>query len=412
MILFTSSANIFSNGLTIIAGFFVVKWLMPYELGYFNTFTVVTGYIVLAHIGIPVALNRDLPYLMGKQNKSEALKLASTSKYWAFVISTIIGLIGVLISLYFLLTKDYQLASGIFVIVAQTWQGIFVTKYLKVLYRTNKDFNKLAVVSVLVSIISFISIYLIYLYGFYGLCLRAVVIVIVDFALTWFWRPIKVNMLWDKLTFKNLLNVGFPIFLVNNLYSKWPLVERTLILLLLGTNSLGLFTVAFMIGNAFKIFSNSMSSVLYPTFMIEWGKGKAVGQIFKKNMIKPMIVILSLFVIITPLAWHFMPLVISSFLPNYTDVISTSQWMLITGAFGLLNIFGIFYNVINVQKKRLVMYLSGVAGWSIVLIVSYGLKSISLEIFPKALLTGYMIMFLITIKFLRTNWETTQATIQ
>ncbi len=117
----------------------------------FNTFSVITGYIVLAHIGIPVALNRDLPYLMGKKNKKEALKLAAVSKYWTFFISTIISIIGILGILFFLVNEKYQIAAGVFVVVGQSWQGIFVTKYLKILYRTNKDFNKLALISLIVS---------------------------------------------------------------------------------------------------------------------------------------------------------------------------------------------------------------------------------------------------------------------
>ena len=300
MILATSSSNLIGNALTIISGLFVIKWLLPFELGFFNTFSVITGYIVLAHIGIPVALNRDLPYLMGKKDKKEALKLAAVSKYWTFFISTIISIIGILGILFFLVNEKYQIAAGVFVVMGQSWQGIFVTKYLKILYRTNKDFNKLALISLIVSVVGFVTIYFIYLYGFYGLCLRAIIIVIVDFVFSWYWRPIKVEMIWDKLTFRNLFKIGFPIFLVNNLYGKWPLVQRTLILFLLGTNALGLFTVVYIIGNAFSVFSTSISSVLYPTMMIEWGKGISIGQRVKNNLMKPMVLIILIFLLVTP----------------------------------------------------------------------------------------------------------------
>ena len=128
--------------------------------------------------------------------------------------------------IYYLFAEKYQIAAGIFVIVAQIWQGIYVVKYLKVLYRTNKDFNKLATITLAVSIVSFVSVYFIYLFGFYGLCLRAIISVLFDFIFSWYWRPIKVSMSWNKRTFKNLLKVGFPIFLVSNIYGKWPLHPR------------------------------------------------------------------------------------------------------------------------------------------------------------------------------------------
>ena len=108
MILFTSSSNLISNLLTIISGLFVIKWLLPEELGYFNSFTIITGYIVLAHIGIPVGLNRNLPYLMGKEDKSEALNLASVTKFWTFQLSSILSIFGIIIVVYYLILNQYK----------------------------------------------------------------------------------------------------------------------------------------------------------------------------------------------------------------------------------------------------------------------------------------------------------------
>lgn len=408
MILLTSSSSIIGNALSIIGGLLALKWLLPYELGYFNTFTVITGYIVLAHMGTPVALNRDLPYLIGKGKKNEALKLAAVAKFWTILISSVISVMGILGIIYFLLHKKYQLAAGIFVIVAQAWHGIYVMKYLKILYRTNKDFNKLALIGLAVATISFISIYFIYLYGFYGLCIRAIIIVIFDFIFSWYWRPIRVSKNWDRVTFNKLLKIGFPIFLVTSIYAKWPLVERTLILILLGTEALGLFTIVFVIGTGYNVFTSSISKVLYPTLMIEWGKGKSIGELVKTNLLKPLTLVIFLFLIIAPILWYILPLAISSFLPAYIDIIIASQWMVITGFISLFSILGIFYNVINVQKKRLFMYLSGVSGWAIILLIANFSEMLSFELFPQALAIGFIIMTLINVKFLTNNWFKTQ----
>ncbi len=409
MILLTSSSNIISSALTIIAGLIALKWLLPSELGYFNTFTVMTGYIVLAHIGIPVALSRDLPYLIGKGDKEEALQLAAVSKYWTFFISLFFSVIGAIVLLYYLfIVQDYRMVAGIIVIIFQTWQGFFVTKYLKILYRTNKDFNKLSLITLISGVTTFVSIYFIYKYGFYGLCIRAIIIVLIDFIFTWYWRPIRVTMHWDKFIFLKLLKIGFPIFIVTNIYGKWPLVERTIILLLLGTNALGLFTIVFVIGNAFSIFASSISTVLYPTMMIDWGKGMSIGAIFKTKLLKPLLFVILLFVIISPLLWFFLPKSIIFFIPKYKDIIEASKWMILTGFMGIFNILAIFYNVINAQKKRLFMYLSGVFVWGLILITAYWFHLISFELFPKALFVGYFVMTLININFLKNNWSKTQ----
>ena len=235
------------------------------------------------------------------------------------------------------------------------------------------------------------------------------IIVLFDFLFSWYWRPIKVKMFWNKLIFKDLLKIGFPIFLVNNIYSKWSLVQRTLILFVFGTKALGLFTIVFLVGNAFKIFSTSISGVLYPTMMIEWGKGKSIKRIVKNNLLKPLLVVTILLLVILPILWYFIPFIINNFLVNYTEITYATQWMVFAGFISVFNLLGIFYNIINKQQERLYMYLAGVTGWIIVLIIAYLSKSISYHIFPIALIIGYTIMIIITIRFIRKNWLKTQT---
>lgn len=409
MIVFLSSSSFISNLLTIVSGLIILKWLLPSELGFFNTFTVIAGYITLAHIGVPVALNRDLPYFMGKGEKKEALKLASVAKYWSFYVSIIISFLGVLVALFYIVSEQrYDYAVGVLVIIFQTWNGIYVAKYLRILYRTNRDFNKLSLINLVVAIFSFLSIYFVYKFGFYGLCLRAIIIVLISFSLLWYWRPIKVKMIWDYGIFKGMLKIGFPMFLVNNVYGKWELIQRTLILVLLGTNALGLFTIVFVINNAFKIFSNSINTVLFPTLMMQWGNNKTIGHIFLQNMVKPLTLVTAVLLIISPLLWYVLPITVNYFLPKYAEIISAGQWMIIAGVFGILNMLSIFYNVINSQKQRLFMFLSGEIFWFLIIFVAFFFKKLTFELFPQALIISYIIMAVISVIYLKKNWYTTQ----
>ena len=312
---------------------------------------------------------------------------------------------------YFILGNNYKNALGTFVIVMQAWQGIYVTKYLKILYRTNKDFNKLSIITTVVSIVSFISIYLIYIYGFYGLCVRAIVIVVVDFYVTSLWRPLKVKMKWDSEVFRAILKIGFPIFAVNFLYGKWSILQRTMIWMLLGIKSLGLFTVVFIILGAYNTFSTSISSVLYPSLMVSWGEGKSTGEIFRHNIVKPMILVGSISLLITPLLWILLPSLINSFAPNYTEIIYASQWITIAGLLGVFNFLNVFYNVINFQKQRFVMYLSGILCWALLVLVYFYMDRLTYEIFPIAMVLGNIIMIAFTIHFLKLNWNESKISV-
>jgi len=108
MILFTSFAGIINNVLTIISGLLVIRWIIPEELGYFNTFTIITGYIVLFHIGIPIGLNRELPYLIGENKSDEAIKLASATRIWMFGISIFLSILSLLLSFFFSFNKSIR----------------------------------------------------------------------------------------------------------------------------------------------------------------------------------------------------------------------------------------------------------------------------------------------------------------
>jgi O-antigen/teichoic acid export membrane protein len=75
MILFLSFSNIIGNALNIAAGLFTAKWLLPEQLGLFNGFSVITSYIILAQLGIPSGLGRELSFYIGKGDTAKAKAL-------------------------------------------------------------------------------------------------------------------------------------------------------------------------------------------------------------------------------------------------------------------------------------------------------------------------------------------------
>ncbi|MHB2153622.1 lipopolysaccharide biosynthesis protein [Calditrichota bacterium GD2] len=215
-------------------------------------------------------------------------------------------------------------------------------------------------------------------------------------------------MEWNRSSLKKLIKVGTPMFLVTNIYGKWPLLQRTVIVVLGGSKALGLFTLAFMVEKSFKIFSDSISNVTYPNMTRDWGKGKTVGEIIKRNLFKPFLIIVPTFLFLIIGGYYLIPFFINSFLPKYLEVIYASQIMLIVGFLNLFFVFGNIYNVINDQKERLKMYIFGIFSWSLILIFIYRFKGFSLEIFPIALIVGNIIIILVNINYIKKNWYKTK----
>jgi O-antigen/teichoic acid export membrane protein len=404
MILFLSVSNVIGNALTIVSGLFVAKWLLPEELGSFNGFNIIVGYVVLAQLGIPSALNRELPYYYGKNEKAIALRYAAVAQYWQKYLGLVALIVGILAAIYFYATGKNEWAAGLLVIGFSTWQTLYVTKYLNVLYRTNRDFNKLSWIKLINAGTAFVSIIFVWLFGFYGLCLRAIIGAVVDFGFSYYWRPIKVKAEWDKLLFKNLMNLGLPMFGVANIYSLWPLVQRTLIISLGGTKSLGLFALAVMVENAMKTVSNSMSSVVYPAMASKWGEGATVREVIQL-VIKPITLGFVLFAFAVPVGWWLLPIFVDSFIPNYREGVEAAQWMLLVGLLSLTNVFSNIYNVIKNQKDRLKVFISGIGMWGIMLGILFFFKGFSLMIFPQSMLAAYAAMMLLNFLHLRRDWS-------
>lgn len=350
----------------------------------------------MIQLGIPSGLSRELPLYLGMADKDKAYAYASTAQYWLKYLGFAILGISLLISLAFIVQNSYKLGAGTLVIGLSVWQTLYVTKYLKILYRTNRDFNKISWIKIIVAVTSFLSIGFVYLYDFYGLCLRLFSVVIVDFLITYYWRPIMVKAIFSRVPFRELMKVGLPMYGVANVYGLWPLVQRTLIVSLGGPKALGLFAIASMTENAMKTVSSSISNVMYPTMTSQWGAGSSVKDVLRLAA-QPLIISLVVFTFLIPVGWYLLPIFVNNFLPNYVSGTDAAQWMLVVGFLGLFLVLANIYNVLQRQRQRLIMYVSGIGAWIIsVLLInwSYGFELI---IFPISMIIAYVVMITIMV---------------
>jgi O-antigen/teichoic acid export membrane protein len=400
MILFLSFSNIIGNTLNIAAGLFTAKWLLPEQLGLFNGFSVITSYIILAQLGIPSGLGRELSFYIGKGDTAKAKDYAAVAQYWGLMLGIIAFAGSAVIALYFLIMGMYEYAAGTLVIGITAFQTFYVTKYLDVLYRTNKDFNSLSKIKLIVSFVTFASIILVWKFGFYGLCIRAGVLAAVDFYFTWRWKPFHVRPFWKKELFGDLSKVGLPMYMISRLYGLWPSLQRSLILLLGGTKFLGLFALAIIVESAMKALTSSISSVVYPTMVTQWGKGASIGEL-TAVIRKPVLIATGIFLLAVPVGWYLLPIVVKAILPNYTTGIPAAQWMLVVGLVEVSVVFANIYNVIRRQGDRLLYFLSGVLSWALTVFVLYQWKGFSMPIFPQSMIVAFAVMFGINLYHLR-----------
>ena len=394
MVAFMSFSSLLANVLTIVSGLLIARWLLPEELGLFTSFNVLTSYIILVQLGVPSGLSRQLPFYMGSKEEEKARQTAAVANHWGLITGLACFGLSLAVAFYFLAVKNYFFAAGTFVIGISAFQGLYVTKYLKILYRSNNDFNKLSLIDIISALVSFAGIFLVWKYKFYGLCMRAAISVAVDLILAYQWRPIKVKYKWDKNYYKELMKIGFPIYWVANIYSLWPMVQRTVVVSLGGTKALGLFSLAVIVETGMKTLTNAISNISFPKMAFAWGQGASFINLLKVPL-KPMIVSVIVNTVMAVAGWFLLPFFVQKLLPNYIEGTRAAQWMLWVGWLGSFSVFSNVYMVIQKNMDRLWSYIAGIAAWLLVCFVMYRIIGFNMVIFPIATLIGYLFIYLV-----------------
>lgn len=402
MILFLSFSNVLSNGMNIISGLLVARWVLPETLGTFNSYTLLAGYLVYVQLGVNMAFGREFPLNLGRDNKELARQYASGSQFWALLLSGIVTFFAVVCIIYNLILNNYKASFGFLVIAVSAFESFFITQYLKTLYRSNKDFNKLSIINLCGASTLLVSILFVYLWGFYGLCLRTIAGASVQFYLAFKWRPTKVKPVYNREILKHLFKIGVPMFLVSTIITLWPLLQRTITLQFGGVTYLGLFAIPAVVLGSMATLSSAVSSVIYPTMSIAWGKGENVGQLLKKTL-RPLVINTCIFAVAIPIGWIFMPTLIEVAMPNYTASIQAARWMMIVGLISSFNVWIDIYNVVNRQFYKLIAVLCGIISWYVAFLIIYGKVGFKLEILPQSICFGYLALLICHLIFVFNN---------
>lgn len=383
----TASSQMYSNIIRILSGLITARLVMPDVLGTFNAFALIISYLPILQIGIMNALNRNLPYYIGKGDMETAKRQAATTNAWELFLGVVTGSILLTMGVVNLFLKNYQNTWGYITIAIMAFHYFYGTNYLQILYRTNNDFNKLARITMIDSTVTFLSVVFVWLWGFNGLCIRQVICSLLGLVLLWIWKPMSVRPEFEKRVFVDMVKIGFPIFLVGLVFAYWGTINNTIVLKLGGTQEYGFYALATMVYGVMSVFSSSIGQVLYPKMSMLYGSGAEIKDIIKLPT-KYILTVLAFLIPTIILIWMLLPWAVSLLLPNYLPGIKAAQWMTLLLIPSLL---GVYNNVFNINKRQVDYLVSIIIGIVIYLICVFVLKKAigySLSIFPISLVVG------------------------
>ncbi len=329
-----------------ISGILVARFIEPTDMGIFLSASLVLTYVPFMSLGVNNGLNRQLPYLLRKEDISGSIVLTSTAWYSTLLSSWLILFVLLLFSLKYFLSGDTQLALA-FVAVSIIAFCNLLTNHLETLYRSEGLFVKLSKIKFIKALTAVLTIPVVYFLGFYGLLVRAVILGLIYLVILNNIRIINSGFVFSKKSFKELIKIGFPIFIAGYIYSFFTSMDRLLIIQYLGTEELGFYMPAILIKSGLMVLPTSIFQVIYPKMCNVYGQTgdpKSLVRIALKPLPFLTIALLPIFVI----GWFLVEPFINFVLPQYEKGITAAQWVVVLTYFQCL---GIHQDVLTILNK-------------------------------------------------------------
>ena len=323
-----ASSSIIKAFATLVAGFFIAKFISPEDLGLWSTLSLFITYSLFLQGGVINGLNLELPLSFGEGNNKRARLYASVAQTFTLYLSAALLIIGTLIYFFFpfdnLKIKYGVLAISLIIVIT------FYQNYLLSTFRSNNAFLKLSYLQIVDAIVNIITIALVFYFSFYGMLLKAVIVLIVFVTFLHFNRPLKINLKWDNQVFLKLLKVGLPIFALAYLESFALTFDKILLIKYTTLKDLGYYSFALYALLFSTLFSNALASYIYPKMTFKYGQDKnklILWKYVKKITILLLVVQFPMFIV----GYYVIPYAINMYFPNYIESIVPMQILLFAG---------------------------------------------------------------------------------
>jgi O-antigen/teichoic acid export membrane protein len=360
-----SIANLLGALISMLASLWVANLAGPNLMGTYNFLQLLVTYAPLLGLGVFNGLNRELPFSIGQGNHEEAELLAAVSLYVCCTICFVagIGMLLVACRAWYIGNSLWYWGLLVFgvVIPLAIYRG-----YLEVTFRTSHDFNWLSVVKLISAIAGLALIPLMYIETWGGLLARAVLLALFSVGFLWIKRPFQVYPVWDVPTFRRLLAVGLPIFIVGWLYLFFTSIDRLIITTEMNLVALGIYTPALLILQGMMILPGSVAQVIYPRAAEHFGREGSINKLLPV-LFMPLPIMLIIQLPFVLLGWFYMDEIIMRFMPRFEAGIEVARWSLLVGLVLSMNTPAIVFNVARQQKMYaaliLISILTAVIAW-------------------------------------------------
>ncbi len=345
-------AQFISFPLAMLVAYFTARKLGPELLGVVSALAVILKYTASANLGALNALNREVPYNIGKGNLKEADSIRSVV-LGQMILTAVVLCAGILVASVFLAH------SGLFKIgLAFTAFFVFFQQldaYFNFYLRSAKEFAFFSKLTILRAVVRTVfAVALILLFGIIGLWSSTLIVYLAALVFVVFiGKKLRVRPSLDFKKVISLIKIGLPIYIVGTLFAFYLTIDRLIIIKFLSIKSLGLYSLTKMVHQTALLAVPLVGQVMYPRFAEHYGRTRDYKSL-RRYVEEPMIVLSHITPVLIGVLFLLLPVLIGKFLPHYTDGIVAAQ--IYCGGLFFFALMGMAANFL-ITTNRLIPYI-------------------------------------------------------
>lgn len=317
------------TGTQLVMAFITVRYVMPAQMGVWNSVRLAQVYSVFLLAGVLNGLGRELPYFHGKADHGGVDRLAATALFCTDLACLFTLVAGGGCCLFFHASS----AELLWAIVAVTAliSLTFYRNYLTVLFRSNNAFNQLSLGQLIEATGNLAAIPLVIAFGYRGMLARLVLTSAAVVLMLYRWRPIVVPRAFHASAFRVLLKTGVPFFGLDYLRNCATTVDCVVLLSVAGTLAVGQYALAATsLGIMYGVFG-AVNQYIYPRMCFQFGQSGDPRILWRMGLRGSLASLLAGGAV-AALAWPLMDPVIRHLAPHYLPGVPAARLAVITGA--------------------------------------------------------------------------------
>ena len=370
---FYVSGQLMLTGAAFLFTLAAAKVVGPEQMGIWQTITLISTYGMILTFGVINGMGRNVPYFRGKGDELEVRKIIATTLFSLLIIVAVFVIALPVLGYFLPVEAMITVLLGVALLCARV-----INTYSVILIRSFRDFFRLGAHQAVTSIILLATIVPLVIFPnlytvFCGVFLSLIAVVPLSKKYSSFcvrsWR-----------VFTELLRTGFPIYIVGLCFILLTTIDRVIVLWFLGTEQLGVYTIAAIAMAVLMMAPALVSNVMYPKLAELYG---STGSLL--SLVPQVKIIIKLNLLFT------IPIAIAFFVVFYLYVIPVHMNAYLAGRDAMMIIlcacvfipvgagFGDLFNVIGMQASYLRNTIIGVAvnvctGWWFVAHLGAGLE--------------------------------------